>query len=56
MEGEALYKVDTIDSLLEAYNKLVSVDQEFDNKLWNKTELIAALNNAIEYYNDKEDE
>jgi len=56
MDGGAFNKIDTIDDLLEAYNKLIDSDQESDNKPWNKTELIVALNSAIKHYNDKEDE
>jgi len=56
MDGKLFNKIDTIDDLLEAYNRLIDSDQESDNKRWSKTELIAALNNAIEYYNDKEEE
>ena len=56
MDDKLFNKIDTIDDLLEAYNKLIDSDQESGNKPWSKVELIAALNNAIEYHNDKEEE
>jgi len=56
MNNRLFNKIDAIDDLLEAYNRLIDIDQESDNKPWSKVELIAALNNAIEYYNDKEEE